>query len=114
MLEPAKIASKQWETDSTPTIHLVVREVFNMQGMLDKYEKSTDKYIASFAKELKNNVDQRFQKFATDTLIYSVAHMAPYFRSMMLITMFTTKQRRKYFDWDPGKIQSNQMKMNLL
>ena len=75
VLQPAKIASKQWETDSTPTIHLVVREVFNMQGMLDKYEKSTDKYIASFAKELKNNVDQRFPKFATDTLIYSVAHM---------------------------------------
>merc|ERR1719278_758085 len=27
VLQPAKIASKQWETDSTPTIHLVVREV---------------------------------------------------------------------------------------
>ena len=75
VLEPAKIASKQWETDITPTIHLVVREVFNMQGMLTKYEKSTDKYIASFAKELKNNVEKRFPKFATDTLIYSVAHL---------------------------------------
>ena len=46
-----------------------------MQGMLTKYEKSTDKYIASFAKELKNNVEKRFPKFATDTLIYSVAHL---------------------------------------
>lgn len=75
VLEPAKIASKQWEADSSPTMHLVVREVFNIQGVLKKYEKSTDKYIASFAKELKNNVDKRFPNFATDTLIYSVAHM---------------------------------------
>ena len=29
----------------------------------------------AFAKELKNNVEKRFLKFATDTLIYSVAHL---------------------------------------
>ena len=30
VLEPVKVASKQWESDLTPTIHLVVREVFNI------------------------------------------------------------------------------------
>ena len=57
VLEPAKIASKQWESDLKPTLHLVVREVYNILQTLAVFEKSSGPYIASFAKELKSNVE---------------------------------------------------------
>lgn len=85
VLEPAKFATKEWEADLTPSIHLVVREVFNMQGALTDFKNSTDKYIAGFAVELSKNIETRFPNCATDTLIYSVAHVLdPLFKGAIL------------------------------
>ena len=85
VLEPAKIATKQWEKDLTPSIHLVIREVFNIQGAMADFKKSTDKYIASFAEALGKNVELRFPNCGTDTLIYCVAHMLdPAFKGAIL------------------------------
>ncbi len=85
VLEGAKIATKSWEQDLSPSIHLVVREVYNIQGALADFKKSTDKYIAGFAEELSKNVEFRFPNCATDTLIYSVAHMLdPAYKGLIL------------------------------
>lgn len=75
VLQPAKIATKQWERDLTPSIHLVIPEVFNIQGAMAEFKKSTDKYVAGFAEELGRNVEKRFPNCATDTLPYTVTHM---------------------------------------
>ena len=39
VLEPAKITTKQWERDLTPSIHLVIPEVFNIQGAMAEFKK---------------------------------------------------------------------------
>ena len=85
VLEPAKFATKQWEKDLSPSIHLVIREVYNIQGAMAEFKKSTDKYIAGFAEQLGKNVEARFPNCATDTLIYTVAHMLdPLFKGAIL------------------------------
>lgn len=85
VLAPAKFATKQWEKDLTPSIHLVITEVYNIQGAMAEFKKSPDKYVSSFAEALSRNVDARFPNCATDTLIYSVAHMLdPSFKGAIL------------------------------
>ena len=39
VLEVLTKATKLWESDLTPTAHLVVREIFNMQGQLSDLTK---------------------------------------------------------------------------
>ena len=85
VLEPAKIATKQWERDQTPSIHLVIPEVFNIQGAMAEFKKSTDKYVAGFAEEMSRNVEKRFPNCATDELIYAVVHLLdPTFQGAIL------------------------------
>ena len=88
-LNPLKVGSKLWEADLTPTIHLVIRELFNMMEVLSEHEKSSDKYIASFASELKMRIEERFPALGSETLIYAVGHMMdPEFRGAILLQEF--------------------------
>ena len=80
-----KQASKLWEADITPTIHLVVRELFNIRGELENYEKSSDRYIANFAAELKKNIDNRFPDSGTGIDVNCIGHfLDPEYRGAIL------------------------------
>ena len=56
-LDPVKNASKLWEGDLVPTIHLVVRELFNIRDKLSEQSKDSDEYVAEFATELAAQVE---------------------------------------------------------
>jgi len=51
-LEPIKKATKLWESENSPTLHLVVRELFNIRGTLKRLQKDGNEAVKEFAKGL--------------------------------------------------------------
>ena len=85
VLQCIKRVSKLWEADLTPTIHLVVRELYNVRSVLETFEASTDKYVANFACELKKHINRRFPNVGTGIIINSVGHfLDPEYRGAIL------------------------------
>ena len=60
VLEVLTKATKLWESDLTPTAHLVVREIFNMQGQLSDLTKFKEGEEVELATELWIEIEERF------------------------------------------------------
>ena len=71
-LEPLKIATKIWEQDKKPTIHTVVRELFNIKVKLGKLSRKPG--VKMFAKNLQYNVEKRFRNCGTEQMFYNLGH----------------------------------------
>ena len=74
-----------WESDLTPTIHLVVRELFNLRDILTKISASPEHFTTIFAGELLKNIERRFPNCGSSILINSVGHLLdPQFKGLIL------------------------------
>ena len=70
-----KTATKVWEGDSMPTINQIIVQLWNINDVLTKYSKSTDKFLADFAKVFLDNVFTRFPQCGTNDELNCIAHL---------------------------------------
>jgi len=85
ILECAKVATKLWEKDREPSIHYVIRELWNMHDVLDNYSKSSNQNIAKFAIEFKMILEKRFPNCGTTNMMYNCGHFFdPEYRGLIL------------------------------
>ena len=70
-----KTATKVWEGDSMPTINQIIVQLWNINDVLTKYSKSTDKFLADFAKVFLDNVLKRFPQCGTNDELNCIAHL---------------------------------------
>ena len=59
-LEPLKIATKRLESDTEPTLHLVVKELYNVKIALEDEIRSS-RYVKMFASYLLKNIEKRLK-----------------------------------------------------
>ena len=74
ILQIPLIVTKKWETDSRPTLHSIVPEVYNMTCQLEKKAKDNGSYLEVFTKTLLNNVKARFPKYGAENQLVACAH----------------------------------------
>ena len=86
ILERVKISCKIWETDTTPSIHTVVRELWNIKGCLEEYiDSEADQYISDYALKLRDLIENRFPDCGTNERINAVSHfLDPEFKGLIL------------------------------
>ena len=63
-LEPFKIATKLLESDQSPTMHLVVRELWNIKSALQIISRTSD-HCRMFARHLMRQLEKRFKDSGT-------------------------------------------------
>ena len=87
ILEIPKKVTKLWESETKPTLHLVVKELYNMVSELENFTTEGNEYfIQEFALELIQNVNQRFPNFGTNHMIANIAHyLDPLCRGVVLM-----------------------------
>ena len=73
-LDCIKNATKLFEGDLVPTLHFVVRELWNIKDTLGVLATDSDEHVSSFATELANLVETRFPNCGTMVSLYCVAH----------------------------------------
>ena len=74
ILQIPLIMTKKLETDSRPTLHCVVPEVYNMTCQLEKKAKEDGSYLEVFSKTLLDNVKARFPKHGAENQLVACAH----------------------------------------
>jgi len=74
ILQIPLIMTKKLETDSRPTLHCVVPEVYNMTCQLEKKAKEDGSYLEVFSKTLLDNVKARFPKHGAENQLIACAH----------------------------------------
>ena len=72
-LEPMKITTKMWESDKEPTLHLVIKQLYNIRSILEEESRSS-RYVKMFARNLKKQVDKRFKDCGCQNKWFSLAH----------------------------------------
>ena len=75
-LEPLKAVTKRLESDTQPTLHLVVRELFDVKTKLEDEARNCGEAvkIKMFSKNLQSNLEKRFKDCGTKKTLISVAH----------------------------------------
>ena len=85
VLEVFKITTKQWESDTSPTIHLVVKELWNISDVLSKYSNGPEESVKLISSTLKRLIETRFPSCGTNNNIYAIAHfLDPEFKGLIL------------------------------
>ena len=74
-LEPLKIATKLWEKDLEPTLHLAVTELYNVKVSLEKLSQDANSSIKKFSSRFKDLLEKRIPKCGTQNKLYRVAHL---------------------------------------
>ena len=72
-LEPLKITTKRLESDTEPTLHLVVKKLSNVKIALEDEIRSSS-FVKLFARNLLKNVDKRFKDSGTRMKLLSIVH----------------------------------------
>lgn len=115
-LEPMKIATKKWESDREPTLHKVVRELWNIKTVLDNLSTTGDN-VKMFARNLQRNIDKRFKNCGTEEMIFCIAHfLDPDLRGLILKeydgvyerTIAEIKRRCQKFETAPVQLHGEQ------
>ena len=117
VLEVLTKATKLWESDLTPTAHLVVREIFNMQGQLSDLTKFKEGEEVELATELQIEIKERFHQYGTENELLAAGHYTnPNYHGLTLDSVdamektkeFIKSRARKYVLWSrrttPGGI----------
>ena len=85
LLTQIKITCKKWEGEKEPTIQAIIPELWNIKDVLERKINAKERYVSSFAKELKKLIISRFKNWGTDNLLTSVAHyLDPEFQGLIL------------------------------
>ena len=74
-LASIKKASKLWESETSPTLHLVVRELYNIRGVLRKLRSDENEGVAEFAEGLLKQVEKRFKNCGTKNIYYAMGNL---------------------------------------
>ena len=71
-----KVATKRLKSDTQPTLHLVVRELFDVKTKLEDEARNCGQAvkIMMFSKNLQCNLEKRFKDCGTKKTLISVAH----------------------------------------
>ena len=70
-----KIASKLWESETSPTLHLVVRELYNIRGVLRKLSNDENESVSEFAAGLLEQVEKRYKNCGTKNKFYCMGNL---------------------------------------
>ena len=73
-LKPFKIATKKFESDTAPTLHLVVPELYNIEDNLRKLAREAG-VVSEFATILLTSFQRRFPDCYAKSKLYAVAHI---------------------------------------
>ena len=100
VLEKLKIVTKKFESDKSPTMQLVVKELFNLISDLKEICSSEGKdYSKDIAALLLKKIDARYPRYGTDHLLPRVAHyLDPELKGIILheVSLFeSTKEEIK-------------------
>lgn len=83
-LNPLKVATLCWEADRVPTMHTVIRELWNIKTKLDQLS-ATGQNVKMFARNLQRNVNKRFKNCGSENLLFLCAHfLDPDLRGIIL------------------------------
>ena len=75
ILEKMKVATKKFEADKVPTMHLVVKELFNLVSDLEDLSLSGENaYTKEIAGRLLEKVQMRYPNYGTDHMLPKLAH----------------------------------------
>jgi len=72
-LQPAKIASKSWESDRKASLHEVIKQLFNMKMALEDLA-NTPSYVSTFARNFLKQIQKRFKNCGTTNSLLNIAH----------------------------------------
>ena len=85
ILTQLKIATKKWEGEKEPTLQAVIPELWNVKDTLEKKITARERYVSTFAKQLKKLVLERFPSWGTGNLLTSMAHfLDPEYQGLVL------------------------------
>ena len=83
-LSPLLLATKCWEADREPTLHTVIRELWNIKTKLDQLSTTGDG-VKMFARNLQRNINKRFKNCGCESLLFCLAHwLDPDLRGLIL------------------------------
>ena len=89
ILQVFKRATKLWEQQKSPTLHLVLIEIYNINDVLDSFSRNEDEYVGHMAEQMKRFVSMRFPEGGTQNMLYNVAHfLDPNLRGLVLKEYF--------------------------
>ena len=74
VLKKPLLVTKLWEADTKPTLHLVVRELYNLQTNLHKLSQDHNSYIKGLSKILLNEMEKRFPSYGAGEKLLACAH----------------------------------------
>ena len=85
ILTQIKIASKKWEGEKEPTLQSVIPELWNVKDTLERKINARERYVSTFARQLKTLILERFPSWGTGNLLTSMAHfLDPEFQGLVL------------------------------
>jgi len=85
ILTQIKITTKKWEGDKEPTLQAVVPELWNIKDVLETKINKKERYVSTFAKQLKALINRRFPKCGTENRLSSAAHyLDPEYQGLIL------------------------------
>ena len=85
IMERACQISEMMSADKTPTIHLVIAMLANLEGYLEKEARDgTQSFAKDYAAILISELHRRFPNVGTDNELYCFGHILhPYFRGRL-------------------------------
>ena len=100
IMERACQISEMMSADKKPTIHLVITNLANMDGYLEKIARDgTQSFAKDYAEVLINELHRRFPNVGTDNELYCFGHILhPYFRGR-LFKRGTQRWKDRYFSY---------------
>ena len=73
-LECIKKTTKLWETETSPTLHMVVRELINIRAVLKRLCRDENEGVREFASKLLKSVERRFKNCGTKNIYYCMGN----------------------------------------
>ena len=76
VLQVPKQMTKSWEADLTPTLHLVITELYNAKDMLLKLSEDAEEnqHVRVFALKMVESLEKRFPCCGTEVMFHNIAH----------------------------------------
>ena len=89
VLKTPFLMTKAFETDTTPSAHLVIPKMYDFVVELKNHGESKNKSISKFSKILEDEVTKRFPHFGCHDEVFAMAHyLDPVFKGVALQEVF--------------------------
>ena len=74
VLKMPQAITKLWESDTKPTLHLVIKEIYKLQTNLSNLSQDRDSFVKGFSQILLDELRKRFQDFGAGEKLLAIAH----------------------------------------